>query len=125
MCLDEFRQLCNDARLISDTFAAREIDICYSQSMMTQIDELYKKRHLEMSYVEFLEATCRATDLASLPKLDNPNDQSNVKELPLKSKLENTFPYLLQICPFSVKDTFIWPTEETYFNMMYKPKDLD
>jgi len=124
MCLDEFRSLCTDARLISDTFATREIDICYSQSMMTQVDELYKSRHMEMSFVEFLEAICRAADLSNLPKITG-ELQENIKDLPLKAKLENTFPYLLKICPFSVRDSFVFPTEDTYFNLMYRPKVED
>jgi hypothetical protein len=30
---------------------------------MTQVDELYVKRHLEMSFVEFIEAVSRACDM--------------------------------------------------------------
>ena len=59
MCLEEFRQLCVDGKLIPEKLPTREIDSCFSLAMMVQIDELYEKRHIEMSFIEFLEALCR------------------------------------------------------------------
>lgn len=113
MSLDEFRMLCVDTGMISESFTTREIDVCYSQAMMTQIDYLYKKRHLEMNYVEFLEAICRAASQTSIE--DNP-------EATLRDKLVALVPNLLSVCPTSVSDVFVKPTEETYFRMMYRPK---
>jgi ABC-type Fe2+-enterobactin transport system substrate-binding protein len=113
MSLDEFRMLCVDAGMISESFTTREIDVCYSQAMMTQIDYLYKKRHLEMNYVEFLEAICRAVNETSI--------EENT-EATLRDKLVALVPNLLSVCPTSVSDVFVKPTEETYFRMMYRPK---
>eukprot|EP00358_Blepharisma_japonicum_P001299 CAMPEP_0202955260 /NCGR_PEP_ID=MMETSP1395-20130829/51643_1 /ASSEMBLY_ACC=CAM_ASM_000871 /TAXON_ID=5961 /ORGANISM="Blepharisma japonicum, Strain Stock R1072" /LENGTH=375 /DNA_ID=CAMNT_0049671631 /DNA_START=936 /DNA_END=2060 /DNA_ORIENTATION=- len=122
MSLEEFRQLCSEAGLINDNFAAREIDLCFTQAMMTQVDELYKKRHIEMSFVEFLEALSRGCDMADL----NPNamlsEQEEIQQLfktnnlntNLRSKLESAFPNLVKICPQLVQDSFVFPTSETY-----------
>jgi hypothetical protein len=44
MCLHEFQELVNDARLINEELVAREIDIFFNLSMMTQIDELKTDR---------------------------------------------------------------------------------
>ncbi|CAG9317234.1 unnamed protein product [Blepharisma stoltei] len=121
MSLEEFRALCNDANLQSSTFAAREVDVCYSQSMMTQIDDLYQKRHLEMSFIEYIEAVSRAAYLANLPKI---GDEETVEgeEVPACKRIENAMGYLLRVCPQALKDTFVPPTEETYRKMMYRAK---
>ena len=111
--LEELRMLCAEAGIISDSFTTREIDVCYSQAMTTQIDYLFKKRHLEMSFPEFLEAVCRAAALTSVE--DSPDAS-------LRDKLAAIVPDLLSVCPQSVRDSFVIPTEETYFRMMYKAK---
>ncbi|CAG9313733.1 unnamed protein product [Blepharisma stoltei] len=129
MCLDEFRNLCNEGGLVNDNFASREIDLCFNLAMMTQIDELYKKRHIEMSFVEFLEAICRAFDMASIANVplieleeekhlfDPKNDK-----LPLNKKVEAGVQSLIRLCPDAVRETFVYPTDETYKKMMYRPR---
>ena len=62
MSLTEFRRLCLDSKIINSEFTTREIDLCFSRAMMTQVDYLVKTRHLEMSFVEFLEAICRGAN---------------------------------------------------------------
>lgn len=111
--LEELRMLCVDAEIISECFTTREIDVCFSQAMTTQIDYLFKKRHLEMSYIEFLEAVCRAASLTTVKDLDNAS---------LRDKLVAMAPKLVAICPQNIRDSFVVPTEEVYFKMMYKPK---
>lgn len=120
MSIEEYRMVINDANLQSSTFAAREIDICYSQAMMTQIDDLYQKRHLEMNFIEFVEAFSRAADLSNLPKLGE--DETMPNDCPIHKRIENGLSYLLKLCPASIKDNFVTPNEETYRRMMYKPK---
>mmetsp|Transcript_5490 Transcript_5490/g.3140 ORF Transcript_5490/g.3140 Transcript_5490/m.3140 type:complete len:151 (+) Transcript_5490:97-549(+) len=64
MSLEEWTNLINDAGLIKEGyFTARDIDIAYNTSMMTQVNELSSKRHLEMSFIEFAEAIARAANL--------------------------------------------------------------
>jgi len=131
MSLEEFRLLCSEAGLITDTFATREIDLCFTQAMMTQVDELYKKRHVEMSFVEFLEALSRSCDMANLNTTEVLSEQEEIQQLftannslstNLRSKLESAFPNLFKICPQLVQDSFVFPTSETYKSMMFKSK---
>lgn len=131
MSLEEFRLLCNEAGLVNNTFATREIDLCFTQAMMTQVDELYKKRHIEMSYVEFLEALTRASDMANLTSNSMLTEQEEIHQLflnensngSLRTKLESAFQYLYKVCPIGVQDNFVFPTPETYKKMMYRSND--
>ncbi|CAG9324752.1 unnamed protein product [Blepharisma stoltei] len=129
MCLDEFRSLCTEGGLVNDNFASREIDLCFNLAMMTQVDELYKKRHIEMSFVEFLEALCRAFDMSSIVNVELIELEeekhlfdSNNQNLPLHTKVEAGIQSLIRLCPDAVRSSFVYPTEETYKKMMYRPK---
>lgn len=122
MSLEEFRMLCNDAGLVGDNFATREIDVCFSQSMMTQVDELYIKRHLEMNFTEMLEALSRAIDNSGVVK-----DMVNFKYLSLiktdlSKKLEIFTKHLLKLCPVTFQDDYEPPIIEQYTKLMYRMK---
>ena len=122
MSLEEFRMLCNDALLVGEKFATREIDVCYCESMMTQVDEIYSKRHLEMNFVEMIEALSRAVD-----QCDNFQDidgftSYQLISTPLSKKLELSFRNLIKLCPVSVQDDFEFPTSEVYSKFMYRMK---
>lgn len=108
LSLSEFRNLCISTDIVNEQFTSREIDVCYSRAMMLQSDYINKNRHLEMNFTEFLEALSRAAN-----ELNGPN---------LKTKLESIFPKLLNACSHTFKQTYSFPTEETYFNLMYKVK---
>jgi hypothetical protein len=119
MSLDEFRTVCSHAGLVSDSFATREIDVCFCQAMETQVDELYKKRHVEMSFSEWLEGVCRAVDCSKTVIADN---LVSIIRTDLSSKIETLVPVLLKLCPLSFQDEFQHPVSETYTKMMYKIK---
>lgn len=122
--LKEFRDLCQVAGLVNDFFSTREIDWCYFQAMMTQVDELYKKRHLEMSYTEFLEALCRACNLASVNPITGDQLELQPHNMTLQNKIENAAHLLIKVCPQSVQETFVFPTTQTYEKLMYRPKGV-
>jgi hypothetical protein len=109
MNLSEFRSFCQQANLINEEFTSREIDRCFSRSMMLQVDNLSHSRHLEMSFPEFLEALGRAAD--------------ELSGLSLRLKLESITPKLLTACSHNFLQTYSPPSEETYFNLMYKIKN--
>jgi hypothetical protein len=120
MSLEEFRMLCNDAGLVGEKFATREIDVCFCESMMTQVDELYSKRHLEMNFVEMLEALSRAVDLC-----DNFQDVERFSSnqlifTSLSKKLELSFRTFIKLCPLGVQDDFEFPSSEVYSKLMYR-----
>lgn len=119
MSVEEFRQVCIDSGLVGENFATREIDVCFSQSMMTQVDELYNKRHLEMSFIEFLEAICRAIDCSDGFEIGNIKINSLIQSR-LSKKIEIALVWLLKICPQSFQDEYVFPNTEFYTKMMYR-----
>lgn len=113
MNLHEFRMFCNDAKLINENFPLREIDMCFRQAMMTEIDEILDGDHLEMVYVEFIEALTRvAGQMFS-------KDSSLTS---LSQKLEAIIPLALKVCPVNNLVVFEMPSKETYHNMKFKKK---
>lgn len=62
MSLEEFRELCLALGSLSDGSTTRDVDQAFCFAMMTQIDELYVKRHVEMGQVEFYEALARVSE---------------------------------------------------------------
>lgn len=122
MSLEEFRMLCNDAGLVGDNFATREIDVCFSQAMMTQVDELYVKRHLEMNFFEMLEALARAIDYSDVIKNMDGYKFISLIQTELSKKLEIATEFLLKLCPVVFQDDYEIQTTEQYTKLMYRMK---
>ena len=124
MCLEEFRQLCIDGKLIPEKLPTREIDSCFSLAMMVQVDELYEKKHIEMSFVEYLEALCRISwylDIkASSTEEIEINRSLSISDVELTQKIEKAMWNLYNLCSKTVQDNFIFPTQQTYKTFMYK-----
>lgn len=135
MSLEEFTDFCNAAGYINETFVARETNICFNCAMMTQIDEIHKRRHLEMSFVEFLEGLARGADEANLPpKISEFNapqqpivsteegeqpvqrpEKADYSNAPLWKKVENAMTYLPQLCPQYQKEPFSPPPYSSFY----------
>lgn len=90
MSKEEWSDVCSFSNLINDQFPARETDLVYSLAMSIHIDELTQSKHMEMTFVEFLEAFARACEKACLNHSD---DQ------PLSVKIRNAIPALCKLCP--------------------------
>ncbi|OMJ80561.1 hypothetical protein SteCoe_19157 [Stentor coeruleus] len=127
MCMEEFRDFCRDAKLENERCTAREIDLAFSLAMMCQADELYKKRHIEMSYVEFLEAFARVCAASGNVRRYPKNEKDQIKEFYVNASvskvhqiIEDAMPNLLMLCPQSLREMFVFPTAETYKKMMYR-----
>lgn len=67
MANDEFEKMMSDAGLMDGNFGSRDAVTVFNLSMMTQVNELDYDRHLQGSYLEFLEAMARAADKISMP----------------------------------------------------------
>jgi Ran GTPase-activating protein (RanGAP) involved in mRNA processing and transport len=113
MNLSEFRILCGEAGLMKGSFVVRDIDWCFRQAMMTEVDEVLAGEHLEMIYVEFIEALSRVADFLYPTSEQHPS---------LDKKLESLMPALINLAPENVSKFFETPTEETYLNMKYSKK---
>lgn len=59
MCLEEFMDLCKNAKVYSENFVERDVQLAFNMSMMTQYDEIFSERIFKMLFVEFLEAIAR------------------------------------------------------------------
>lgn len=131
MSLEEFHQFCSDTKLENEKLTSREIDLNFVQSMMVQVDEINKKRHLEMSFVEFLEGFARCCFISGPAKTSLISEIDQIRRLsglickvPLAQIIEKYMPNLLRLCPASLRENFVYPTSETYKKMMYKVKNL-
>lgn len=51
--------------LVSDKVTERDLNQAFNLSMMTQVDEISKSRHLQMHIIEFMEALARISDVLS------------------------------------------------------------
>lgn len=69
MSMNEFIDLVTATRVVDDNFGAREIGILFNLSMMTQVDEIHRNRHIKMYFVEFLEAIARVADRVITPQM--------------------------------------------------------
>jgi len=67
MSLAEFNDCILSANALSDNFGAKQIGNMYNLAMMTQVDEIDKDRHINMVFVEFLEAVVRVADKTEIP----------------------------------------------------------
>lgn len=113
MNLAEFRMMCGDAGLLKGSFVVRDIDWCFRQAMMTEVDEVLAGEHLEMIYVEFIEALSRVADFLY---------PTNETYTGLDKKIEALMPALVGLAPEGVTKYFEMPSEETYLNMKYTKK---
>ena len=67
MSLHEFTELIINCNCLSDSFGVKSIGTMYSLAMMTQVDEIDKDKHINMVFVEFLEAIVRVADKTEIP----------------------------------------------------------
>ncbi len=106
MSREEWSDLCSQTGLINDSFPAREVDLTYCLAMSLRQDEMRDYKHMEMTFVEFLEALGRACDKASLPPPGKEGKMTAEAMLaqPLKSKIENAMPAFLKLCPKVVQE---------------------
>ena len=63
--LEELQRLATEAAILDDNLVERDIVVAYNLSMMTQLDELNSDRIFQMSFVEFLEALARISNVAA------------------------------------------------------------
>ena len=71
MSHEEFVSMLDMAGLINEHFANREALPLFSLSMMTNKAEIETDRHLNMSFVEFLEALARVADRMDIANMED------------------------------------------------------
>ncbi len=66
MTASEFENFALQTPFVNDIFAQRDAAYCFNMAMMTQVNDIDYDRHITGQFIEFLEAFCRAADLASI-----------------------------------------------------------
>ena len=80
----------------------------FNLSMLTQVDEIDKSRHIDGTLLEFMEMICRACAQASFAPPPVENDEDSYDEVhmsltereqqPLHEKLLNAMPAIVSAC---------------------------
>jgi hypothetical protein len=65
MSVSEFESFILAVPLVNDIFMQRDASVCFSLAMMTQVNDIDYERHIQGQFIEFLEAFCRAADIAA------------------------------------------------------------
>jgi len=114
--MDELEDMMQCAGMVNDTFAQRDINFSFNASMMTQVNELDKDRHIKANFTEFLEAYARCCEKLSLgPILDGEEDDVILTEeekvsQPLWKKIYHSLPIVYQNCMSNAfKEKWVWP----------------
>ena len=71
MSLEEYVDMFAKAELLDENFGYREIGPLFNMSMMTQKNEIESDRHLNMTFVEFIECLARCADKFDLQFLED------------------------------------------------------
>ena len=83
--LDGFIKMVVRSGVCDDNFGAREIGTYFNLSKQTQVDEISRNKHLELIFVEFLEAVARVADksghAAEMGSLDKSKTATNRSSL--------------------------------------------
>ena len=91
MSLEEFVQLLSDGGLLNEHFGNREAGPLWNLAMMTNKDELTSDKHLQMTFVEFLEALARVADKFDMQNMEDFFPDYKAKSpFQLDKKLEST-----------------------------------
>ena len=101
MSFNDWRLFVTTMGIMNDKLADRDINQAFNFSMMTQIDEVNKERHLQMTEVEFFEALARLAEVMSPAPYGFNNDEGQwpyekTMYLALWIKLESLFGIVYQ-----------------------------
>ena len=105
MCCYEFEDLIVNANCLNEKFGSNQLCIMYNLAMMTQLDEIESERHINMTFVEFLEAFVRVAEKLEIPNLeDDPEtfigmeltteQKETYAERPLNQKVDSLILYV-------------------------------
>lgn len=100
MNISEFENFCVSVPLVNDLFGQWDASYCIGMAMMTQINDIDYDKHLQCQFIEFLEAFCRACQMASFapPDQEGQMDVETRKNQPFHVKIENVMPYVMRNC---------------------------
>lgn len=95
---EDFEKLCYVLHL---TESPKVCHWAFRTSMMTQVDEFNSQRHLQMSFIEFLEAFSRVIEISGLGEECFEKDWKLEHNSTLRGKLEAYLPQLNNLLSYS------------------------
>jgi hypothetical protein len=116
MSVEEFKELCIKAGLLTTPNPERDLEVCFGAAMMVQVDEIYAKKHVEMNFVEFLEALARVSTFKEMT--------GEVDDI-LPRKIESNLNLLIGLCSKTLRENFTFPNYETYRAHQFKVREAD
>ena len=69
MSVCEFEDMIVEANCLNDKFGSKQLAAQYNLSMMTQVEEIDSERHINMTFLEFIEAIVRVAENLAIPNL--------------------------------------------------------
>jgi len=69
MSLAEFTDCISEINIFNEDFGVKQLAAAFNLSMMTQVEEIESERHINMNFVEFLEALVRVAEKVQIPHL--------------------------------------------------------
>ncbi|CAD8148196.1 unnamed protein product [Paramecium pentaurelia] len=94
MSLDQFHKICNKA---NKNYNYKQINMAFTLSIKSYIDELENDGIIQMTFIEFMEALARFAEIISLPAYKDMTHKQ-CKQQPLHIKLERLIKRLAQTC---------------------------
>jgi len=122
MTSDEFENLINQSCLVNDQLNQRDIVMHFNLAMTIQVNEIESERHLQATYIEYIEALGRVLDAASLEAQDSQLSPAQRLVIPLHIKIENAIPYFLSYAtPKAFQDKFERPKKDEKVGLYLLP----
>ena len=69
MSVVEFEDMIVECNCLNERFGSKQLAAQYNLSMMTQVEEIDSERHLNMVFIEFLEAIVRVAENLAIPNI--------------------------------------------------------
>lgn len=112
MSLEEFTTLLGHGGLLNENFGNREAGPLWNLAMMTNKDEFTSEKHINMQFVEFLEALARVADKFNMDNMEDFFPEYKAKSpYGLDKKLETT---CLMICNAALPEKQFKALYKTY-----------
>ena len=109
MSINEFYDLIWETNVVDDEFGQREIGTLYNLSMIQRLDELDDDKHMNMTFVEFLEGIARVAEKLKLPPIIEKSEQDVIKYDKIMKSIESRRKSIITSASLTQKiETFIY-----------------
>ena len=89
-CL-EFEDLIVNSNCLNEKFGSKQLCIMFNLSMMTQVEEIENERHLNMTFIEFIEAVVRVAQNLEIQHLIDDEEMIRENAMEITRDMKNAF----------------------------------